>query len=173
MNFLYIPLFIICVAAGGLAYCVITGVPLALIASNVQTRLSPVLNTWNTLPPAVQGILIAGVPTLFMVFFAWTKTRAMQQLKTTQVQAGEQIQQLSGKAYEAEEQVGIISKQRDSLQQKYDTLAASNDDVTALSGKLTQSKENLDRLQRDYNTMERTLQNTINDLKQKVVTVVK
>lgn len=173
MNLLYVPLVIICLAAGALAYCFATGVPLTPIITEVQTRLSPLINAWNTLPPMVQGIVTFGVPSLISVFMMWTKNRAIQQNQELQLKADEMITQKSGEAYEAIERATAIEGKYEGLQEKYNTLAASNADVTALTSKLETSKENFDTLQRDYNTMERTLQNTINTLKQTEKVVIK
>lgn len=61
----------------------------------VTTQLQDLWTRWASLPTEMKGILIAGIPTIFTLFFAWSKNRAMQKLQQTQLQAEANLNDLS------------------------------------------------------------------------------
>ena len=117
-----------------------------------------------------------GIPTAFAMFFAWTKTRAMQKLQQTQQQAAEQFNQLRGETVEQQkgftQQIGTyqtqLSTQQQQIQSLQSQLANAPNNQTYMS-----LQTNYQKLQNDYNTMEATYQNLIHELKQKTQTIIK
>jgi len=138
----------------------------------LTTKAQSIINTWNAIPQAFQGIILAGIPTAFMMFFAWTKTRAMQQLQQTQQQATSTISQLTGEAIETQSQLDTlksqVTSQTETIKSLEQQLANSPTQQALLEWKTA-----YDKLQNDYNVMERTYQNALQELKQKQVQVVK
>ena len=88
--------------AGVIAYRYFGAIPLVNI---LQPIFTPIYNVWVSIPKAIQGLIIGGVPTLFMVFFAWSKNRAMQKLQQTQQEATQRLGQLQGEKLELQSQV--------------------------------------------------------------------
>ena len=90
------------VGAGILVYRYVGAIPLF---ETLKPIFTPIYNAWGSIPEAIRGILIAGIPTAFMVFFAWSKNRAMQKLQQTQMEATQRLGQLQGEKLELQSQV--------------------------------------------------------------------
>jgi len=43
----------------------------------LQSIVSQVRTLWTSIPTGLQGITLTAIPTAFMLFFAWSKSRAM------------------------------------------------------------------------------------------------
>lgn len=175
MNLLYIPLVLVGILVGGGGYCYFTGttIDLSAIIGEIQSKIEPILTTWNTLPSTVQAVIIGAVPTLLMVFFAWTKNRAMQQLQETQQAAGQQIKQISGEAYQAQQQLGVVAQQRDTLQQQYNALASENSGIVNLQDTITSLKTQLQEKTVANNAEVNALKDLLSEYKMKEKVVVK
>lgn len=113
-------LFCVVVAIGFFGASAYLG-SLPYILQEITNGAQPLINFgrsiysgWASLPQAVQSIILAGIPTLFMLFFAWTKSRAMQKLQQTQQEAT----QLSGEATVAQKQVVSLQTEKQQLENK-------------------------------------------------------
>lgn len=166
-------LFVALAFAAGVAlglYVPVTN--LLTIPQPLQSAFTRIQTVWTSLPDIVKTITITGIPTLFVMFFAWTKSRAMQKLDQVKRQVTDQLGQLQGESLEQLQQI-----------KKFKTdLAAKETEIKTLQSQLantpnqaayTQLEANYQKLQNDYNLMESTLQNAINDLKQKEKIIVK
>lgn len=123
--------------------------PLIQFGQSIYTR-------WTNLPQAAQSIILAGVPTLFMVFFAWTKTRAMKKVEETELQSRIQYNQLTGEIGEAKQQLEVLENQKAELQSQVKAYADGNEAINTLTANLeeatnlvTQKQRQIERLQRE------------------------
>jgi len=121
------------------------------------SKLQPVFNTWNSLPKAYQGIIIAGIPTLFTIFFAWTKSRAMKKLQQTQLEAGSQYKQLTGEIGEAKQQLGTLQSQKAELQEQVKAYADGNQAIKTLTGNLEEATNLVTQKQRQIDSLQKTI----------------
>jgi len=140
----------------------------------LQGGIAQIQTIIGTIPPAMLGLIVAGVSTAFTVFFAWTKTRAMTKL--TQMQ--QQATQLQGEKAEVQAQSKIYLQQAESYKTQlgtqsnlaFEDIIKARDEAQSL---VLQKQQELAKLQQDYNTMERTYINAIQELKQNKITVIK
>ena len=137
-------------------------------ASNI---LSPLYHTWTAIPEALRAIILTAFAAIPTLFFAWTKARAMNKLEEVKQQASTQVNQLEGEKKELQNQLTLSSTQGiDDLVQTSNKLRGTiEQQATTIQGQSAQ----IERMQRDYNTMETTYQNMINELKMKEKVVVK
>ena len=89
--------------------------------TSVTTTISSIQTTWASIPNEVKGVVALAIPSAFAVFFAWTKTRAMNKLQQTQLDARQQFTRMSGQANEAQAQIKLLDQQKTSLQQQIGT----------------------------------------------------
>lgn len=166
--------------AGTLIGLQFAGVSISDVTSAVTSRMQPLINrvqtVWLSMPESTRGIMMLGIPTAFAMFFAWTKTRAMQKLQQTQQQAAERFNQMQGEAFEQQkgftQQIGTYHTQLGAQQQKIQTLQNQLSNATPQDA-YQKLLHNYERLQIEYNTMENTLHNEISKLKQEKQIVVK
>jgi len=134
---------------------------------NLQPAFSRIQTTWTNIPESIRGIILLGIPTAFATFFAWTKTRAMQKLQQTKLQANTQISQLTDQASGAETQLAEMTQKFNTLQTQYNKLAS--DDV---AGALAEAQTVVTQQQQKISNLESTileLHRVIADLKMQVV----
>lgn len=127
------------------------------ITNFVQPTITQIQQTWTSIPDSLRGILIAGIPTLFMVFFAWSKNRAMQKLEETKLQATQQINQIEGEALDAKAQVQTLTEQ-------VKVLEAPKAEIERLSTNLSEAQALLSEQKRDYELQLAKKQGAIEDL---------
>jgi len=116
------------VVVGILVYFFFGAIPLPSMLQSAWTKAQAL---WATIPGSIKGLVTLGIPSLFAVFFAWTKTRAMTKLQETQLQASQQINQLEGEATVAQTLID---------QQKEQITTMAGDGVTALTTKLGEAQ---------------------------------
>jgi len=92
-----------------------------LIVGKLQTTFQPLINTWNTIPSPIRNIITMVIPTVCAIFFAWTKSRAMENLQQTQQQAQAQITQVSGEKTEVEKSLSKTLTQASGLQEELES----------------------------------------------------
>lgn len=90
------------VGVGVLAYFYFGPIP---VAGLLQSAFTKVQVAWTKIPTTIQGLIVGGVPTLLMLFFAWSKNRAMQKLQQTQQEATQRLGQLQGEKLSLEGEV--------------------------------------------------------------------
>jgi len=73
---------------------------------------------WSRLPSILKAIIpvtIGAIPTILMIFFAWSKNRAMQLTEQTKLQASQQRTQMKG---EYDKKLAVLTKQNQTLQRQ-------------------------------------------------------
>lgn len=128
------------------------------------------LQSYGVTPAQLLGA-VGGIATISTLIIAKlrsslsnTKQQAQAQLQQTQAYAVQQQNVLSTQATSLQGMVDAQKQQIATLQQQLYTASAGTQDLTLW-------KSNYEKLQNDYNVMEQTYQNLINDLKQKTQVV--
>lgn len=145
---------------------------LSPIANAINPTLRQVVASWNNLPEVYRGLMIAGIPTLFTLFFAWSKSRAMQKLQQTQLETQQKISGMNDQLLSSRITNTQLQKQVQAYQNMPQSVDLSSTVSSLQQDKLTLQQEN-QRLINEMNSMERTYQAIIQDLKLQQVTVVK
>ena len=127
---------------------------LSPIANALAPFISNVQNTWATIPEAYKGILIAGVPTAFTLFFAWSKSRAMQKLQQTQLEAKQKIAGVNEQLLNTNIMNQGLQKQVETYQQM-PAIPNLSGMVSTLQDQLLAKQAELDSLQTEFNLLER------------------
>lgn len=171
-KFTYVTLCIAAALAGFVAYFFLfTPGTFTQLTTKITSQIQPLLNTWNSIPGNLQQIIIAGIPTAFMFFFAWTKTRAMAKLDEVKQQAAQQITQLQGEKREAQQQLATSATQGfQNLIDERNAAITSRDEAQSL---VTQLQQKLNTLEQSHLAEVARLQNQIAELKLKEVQIVK
>ena len=165
----------VCLIAGVIFGLYLEGVSITTMLSGVpeplQSAVSQVQVAWASIPQSLQGITLAAVPTAFMMFFAWSKTRAMQKLEQVKQTATTQLGELQGANAEAQTEIS-----------SYQTaLTAKQNEIKSLQAQLANTskegyatlQQNYTRLQDDFTKMEAHYINEIAELKLKTQVIVK
>jgi predicted RNase H-like nuclease (RuvC/YqgF family) len=129
------------------------------LIESIRTKLAPILTAWNNLPETLRTLIIGAIPTLFMVFFAWTKTRAMQKLQQVKQEATQQIDQLSGEASDAKTEVSQLQKQVETLtvQNMPTQIQELQTNLTEAQRMVTEKSQAIDKLTAQIDTLHRAL----------------
>ena len=122
--------------------------PLTGIVNQAQT-------TWATIPSPIQGIVMLGIPTAAALFFAWTKSRAMDKLQQTQQQAATKIGELQGETLNAVTENTTLKTANEQLQQQVTTIQTAKADVAAAQQKMEDYKIQVETLTGERNQMQR------------------
>lgn len=162
----YLLLFAPFVAIGFLAYSYRATILSSLsggiqpIIATVQPTVTQIQTAWSNLPEVVRGVVLLGIPTAFATFFAWTKSRAMQKLQQTQLQAAQQVSGLNT-------QMQSLMDERDTtirnLEQQITSLKESNSDPLRQSlaesqALVTSYKQQIDKQQAIINDLHRQIE---------------
>ena len=81
----------------------------------VQPTITQIQTTWNSIPPQIKGIITLAIPSMFALFFAWSKNRAMQKLEQTKQEANQTITQLASENLEAKTEAKKYQDQFETL----------------------------------------------------------
>lgn len=122
--------------------------PLTGIVNQAQT-------TWATIPSSIQGVVMLGIPTAAALFFAWTKSRAMDKLQQTQQQAATKIGELQGETLNAVSENTTLKQTLQVKDQQIATYENAQADVAAAQQKVEAMKANNLRLQGSVTQSER------------------
>jgi len=129
------------------------------LVNTFQPIITQIQHTWTNIPDSIRGIILLGIPSSFAMFFAWTKTRAMQKLQQTQLEANQQITQITGEALETkqvlETKVQTLENQVTNMPQQYTQQYTQK--ISDLTSKVTQLEQEKEKLQSEYNLAVRTL----------------
>lgn len=174
-------LFAAFIAVGFMAYSYRATIlnHLTIISQPLQSAITQIQTAWGNIPEPYKGIanlsVIGGVPTALMMFFAWTKNRAMQKLQQTRQQASQQITGLNT-------QMQALMDERDTkigqLEAELEAAKSNTSLQTSLSeaqNLVTQKQQEIHDLQLRFQGEIKALQQEIDRLRVKVheVTVVK
>ena len=99
-----------CFTIGFGAFVVLHPETRATAVTNLTSLYNTAVSVWTGIPDPIKGIITLGIPSACAIFFAWTKTRAMQKLNETQSTANQQIRQLQGEKLELQNQVHAFTK---------------------------------------------------------------
>lgn len=110
-------------------------------AKNLATLI---YTQWMQIPSMVRNIVLMGIPTLFAMFFAWSKIRAMEKLRQTEVQASQQIIQTQG---EYQEKIDALTQQNNALKSQ------AGEGVTSLASQLTEAQTTLQKREKEIETL--------------------
>lgn len=133
------------------------------IVDTVKPVATAIYNGWISIPSPVRSILLAGIPTLFAIFFAWTKTRAMKKLQETQLQT----QQVLGEKQQTLQHLGTLSQEKT-------VLAGELESVTKENELLKQYQVNADRLlaiQSNVTQMKKETNQTVESLRTEMANI--
>lgn len=152
-------LFVVFIAVGFMAYSYrgtilnsfngLSGVTQPIITT-LQSAFNRVQTAWSTIPSTIQGIVLLGIPTAFATFFAWTKSRAMQQLQQTQLEAKAQLTQLGGEAIEQNQQIETLENQAIEYEEQ---VTSQITELGELKAELTSDEEIIKKLEKDIVTV--------------------
>ena len=129
---------------------------IAPLTTFLRQGLTQIYTAWTSLPQTVQSIILAGIPTLFAIFFAWTKTRAMQKAQQTQQQAI----QLSGEKQAYLDQVTTLQQEKAQLTQQLEanplssSLMEAQQLVAQQRQTIAQKTQEITNLERNIATLE-------------------
>jgi len=179
----YLTVFLIFLAIGITMYVAITTISpktVVLINGLIQQATTHATNGWNYLQATLGAfglglgtmLTAGGSLTLFTLSRLWPKAKENIELEASQ--------KLESVKSSLTQKLGAANSKADDMEQKYlqtqeelATYKEANVDVTSLKQQLESKDNQLKKLRQDYNTMEATLQNTINKLKQEKVIEVR
>lgn len=128
---------------------------LNVITQPLQSAFTQIQNAWGNIPEPWRGYLnlsvIGGVPAALMMFFAWTKTRAMNKLQQIKNQAQSLVSEKIAVEQESQQKDATIMD----LTQRLETAEQQNQSFTGLTRETEQLKEankTLETRVRDYGT---------------------
>jgi hypothetical protein len=133
----------------------------------LQETMGKVALWWASIPDIFRGLLLAGIPTVFTLFLAWTKNRAMQKVQQTQQQAQQQIGMMTEKLSTVQNRNLQLEQQVSNASHSADLYSQMENRVTNAEAIAEQKTREFQELQNSMNTMERTYQGLIQDIKQK------
>jgi len=132
------------------------------LTTMLKQGVTQIYVAWTGLPQAVQSIILMGIPTLFAIFFAWTKTRAIQKLQETQQQATSQYTQLSGEKQSTETNFQALQAKYSGVTQEYEDykgkMAGVEEIIANLKGEVTRQEQLVTQLTTERNMLERQVQ---------------
>lgn len=79
---------------------------------------APLIAWWNSIPSWLRGIITMGIPVFFAIFFAWTKTRAMNKLQQTEIEAQAKLNQMEGQTTTAQKYAETMQAQKTDLEKQ-------------------------------------------------------
>jgi len=151
MKVLWATLCVICFFVGFTIFLFTNPLTKPLATSTATNIYNTIITKWNTIPDPVKGIITLGIPSLFAIFFAWTKTRAIQKLNETQQLANQKITQVEGEKRELEAQLQGVTETGKSYS------ASTVDGIKGLATELKDTKDLLSEKQQeilDWKTQE-------------------
>ena len=122
--------------------------PLTGIVNQAQT-------TWATIPSSIQGVVMLGIPTAAALFFAWTKSRAMEKLQQTQQIAATKIGELQGETLNAVSENTTLKQTLQLKDQQIATYEQAKADVAVAQQKTEDYKIQVETLTGERNQAER------------------
>lgn len=114
------------------------------IVSTLQPIFTQALAAWESLPNMVKGLITLGIPSILAIFFAWTKTRAMDKLQQTKLEATSHVNQIQG---EANEQISVLQQENETLRNQ------AGEGVTELATKLSTAETTITSQQTEINRL--------------------
>ena len=139
--------------------------------TSVTTAISNIQTTWASIPNEVKGVVALAIPSAFAVFFAWTKTRAMNKLQQTQLDAQKQFAQMTGEAKTTQEQIKLLMQQKQTLETQISQQANStSQDLLGEAQQMVSVKtRELENMRSAYDELFRKLE----EYKQKTQVIIK
>lgn len=162
-----VAVFILFAVIGGVAYIflspyVASAIPqFTPLITPVQSTLTRIQTTWATIPSTIQAIITLAIPTAAALFFAWTKSRAMDKLQQTQQQAATQIGSLNT-------QMQTVEQERDTKIGELETQLAAAQDTTGLQASLTESQTLVGQKQTEIHDLQVRFQGQIDALHEQI-----
>jgi len=141
------------------------------IINIVQPTITQIQTTWNSIPPQIKGIITLAIPSMFALFFAWSKNRAMQKLQETKQEANQTITQMASENLEAKAQVQNLQNQVSTLQIPDLKITELTNDLGEAQKLVTEKQQIINGQTATINDLHRVIEEL--KLKEKTVTVVK
>jgi len=145
----------------------IRGIPINL-TQIIADPIGTLTQHWQILASGVTGFAGAGTLITLVYNQLYKRAKQAQQALTT-----EKVAEANNLAIAKTSEAANYKQQLESAQQEVATLKQTNTNITETQQAYTRLEGKYQTLQNEYTTMEKTLQNTINDLKQKPQVIVK
>jgi len=141
------------VGIGILIYSYYGTVSLPTTLQNIFTQAEA---AWSRLPSILKAIIpvtIGAIPTILMIFFAWSKNRAMQLTEQTKLQASQQLTQTKG---EYDEKIEALNKENETLRGQMGTGATElTTKINQQDTIITKQRKQIESLTNERNEAER------------------
>jgi len=129
--------------------------PLQPIITPSQSIVTRIQTMWSTIPSAIQGIVLLGLASAPTLFFAWTKSRAMDKLQQTQQQAATKIGELQGETLNAVSENTTLKQTLELKDQQIATYEQAQTSATQFTTQIDAQKQQIETLTGERNQMQR------------------